>query len=62
MYLQLKCEHLLLHPKPPPALALNCFVEVHMCVPWQEVIPTDTALNSTAPLDFQLLLTGYMLI
>lgn len=60
MYLRLKCERLLLHPKPPSTLVLNYFVEVHMCVLWQEVILTDTALNSTAPLSFQLLLIGHM--
>lgn len=60
IYLQLKCEHFFLHPKPPPTLLLNYFAELHMRVLWQEVILTDTALNSAAPLGFQLLLIGYM--
>lgn len=60
MYLHLKCEHLFLHPKPPPALLQNYFVEVRMCVLWQEVVLTNTALNSAAPLGFQLLLTDYI--
>lgn len=60
MYLHLKCEHLFLHPNPPPTLLQNYFVEVRMCVLWQEVVLTDTVLNSAAPLGFQLLLTDYI--